>query len=144
MHVLLPQAPANAPASVGVLVEEGEASYTVRVHCKDRRGLLSDITAALQELPLRITRASITTSDAGAVADVFELAYEPGDGGLQGSQQVDAMSLQLQLQAALYRRRSGGGAAGWVAAGGGCAAASAEGAAAGSKRQRSDAFWVSH
>lgn len=45
----------NLPASVGVVVEEGDNCYLVKINCKDRRGLLSDITAALKGLPLQVT-----------------------------------------------------------------------------------------
>lgn len=53
------QAPVNLPASVGVVVEEGPGCYLVKVNCKDRRGLLSDITAALRGLPLQVGITSI-------------------------------------------------------------------------------------
>jgi hypothetical protein len=39
---------------VGVIVEEGPQSFHVKVNCKDRHGLLSDITQALKELPLEV------------------------------------------------------------------------------------------
>lgn len=48
------QAPKNLPAAVGVVVEEGDNCYLVKINCKDRRGLLSDITAALKGLPLQV------------------------------------------------------------------------------------------
>lgn len=49
------QAPANLPSAVGVLVEEGpDASFLVKVNCRDRHGLLSDITQALGSLPLQV------------------------------------------------------------------------------------------
>ncbi|KAF6266080.1 hypothetical protein COO60DRAFT_642294 [Scenedesmus sp. NREL 46B-D3] len=50
----LPQAPAHLPASVGVLVEEGPGCFLVRVNCRDRHGLLSDIASALGGLPLQV------------------------------------------------------------------------------------------
>jgi hypothetical protein len=51
---LLLQAPAHLPASVGVLVEEGPGCFLVKVSCKDRHGLLSDITSAIGGLPLQV------------------------------------------------------------------------------------------
>jgi glycine cleavage system regulatory protein len=44
----------NVPAAVGVVVEEGPCSFHVKVNCKDRHGLLSDITHALKDLPLEV------------------------------------------------------------------------------------------
>eukprot|EP00878_Enallax_costatus_P001639 GHUV01001791.1.p1 GENE.GHUV01001791.1~~GHUV01001791.1.p1 ORF type:complete len:387 (+),score=123.59 GHUV01001791.1:106-1266(+) len=97
----LPQAPVNLPASVGVVVEEGTGCYLVKINCKDRRGLLSDITAALKGLPLQITRAAITTSGVGAVYDVFEIIVEPGV-DLDG---VTALDIQFQVHQALLAHR---------------------------------------
>lgn len=52
------QAPANLPSAVGVLVEEGPgSSFLVKVNCRDRHGLLSDITQALGNLPLQVRGA---------------------------------------------------------------------------------------
>jgi hypothetical protein len=53
--VRLLQAPVNLPSAVGVLVEEGPgSSFLVKVNCRDRHGLLSDITQALCNLPLQV------------------------------------------------------------------------------------------
>jgi hypothetical protein len=52
--LLMLQAPAHLPASVGVLVEEGPGCFLVKVSCKDRHGLLSDITSAIGGLPLQV------------------------------------------------------------------------------------------
>eukprot|EP00775_Hariotina_reticulata_P005994 gene5994-6232_t len=99
------RAPCNLPASVGVLVEEGPGCFLVKVNCKDRRGLLSDITSAIRSLPLQITRAAITTSEAGAVYDVFEIVVEPGL-EMEG---VSALDVQFQVHQALYKWRMGRG-----------------------------------
>ena len=50
------QAPAHLPSTVGVLVEEGPGTsqFLVKVNCRDRHGLLSDITQALRGLPLQV------------------------------------------------------------------------------------------
>lgn len=49
------QAPANLPSAVGVLVEDCPgSSFLVKVNCRDRHGLLSDITQALCNLPLQV------------------------------------------------------------------------------------------
>jgi hypothetical protein len=37
-----------------VLVEEGPGCFLVKVNCKDRHGLLSDITSAIGGLPLQV------------------------------------------------------------------------------------------
>lgn len=52
--VLCCQAPSHLPSAVGVLVEEGPGSFLVKVSCKDRHGLLSDIANALCSLPLQV------------------------------------------------------------------------------------------
>ncbi len=46
----------------------------VKVHCKDRRGLLLDVIAALKMLPVAVVAASINTTDNGTVQDVFEVS----------------------------------------------------------------------
>lgn len=53
--LLVLQAPSNLPSAVGVLVEEGPGSFLVKVNCRDRHGLLSDITHALGNLPLQVS-----------------------------------------------------------------------------------------
>lgn len=94
----LPEAPRNVPQAVGVIVEEGQHCYYVKVNCKDRKGLLSDITNAMQELSLEITRAAITTSHEGSVYDVFEIQAEHASG-------VTALDVQCQVHTALYKHR---------------------------------------
>jgi hypothetical protein len=44
----------NVPPAVGVIVEEGINCFYVKVNCRDRPGLLSDITAAIRQLPLQV------------------------------------------------------------------------------------------
>ena len=48
------QAPEGAPASSGVVVEQGESCLYVKVNCRDRRGLLGDIILALKAMPLEV------------------------------------------------------------------------------------------
>lgn len=50
------QAPEGAPASSGVVVEQGESCLYVKVNCRDRRGLLGDIILALKAMPLEVRR----------------------------------------------------------------------------------------
>ena len=50
------QAPEGAPASSGVVVEQGESCLYVKVNCRDRRGLLGDIILALKAMPLEVGR----------------------------------------------------------------------------------------
>jgi hypothetical protein len=46
---------AAVSAAVGILVEEGPgSSFYVKVNCKDRRGLLTDITLAIEELQCEV------------------------------------------------------------------------------------------
>lgn len=55
MSAELPAPLPGMPASVGVLVEEMEGGcFILRINCRDRRGLLSDITSALRSLPLQV------------------------------------------------------------------------------------------
>jgi hypothetical protein len=56
------QAPAHLPASVGVLVEEGPGCFLVKVNCKDRHGLLSDITSAIRGLSLQVGQRCMVIS----------------------------------------------------------------------------------
>lgn len=98
------QAPPNLPSAVGVLVEEGPGScFLVKINCRDRHGLLSDITQALCSLPLQITRAAITTGNGGAVYDVFEIIAEPS----AGHEVVTALDVQFHVHQALHKWKSG-------------------------------------
>lgn len=92
---------------MGVLVEEGPGpSFLVKVNCRDRHGLLSDITQALCGLPsLQITRAAITTGASGAVYDVFEIVAESSAG--QGHDGVTALDVQYHVHQALHKWKNG-------------------------------------
>lgn len=92
---------------MGVLVEEGPGpSFLVKVNCRDRHGLLSDITQALCGLPsLQITRAAITTGASGAVYDVFEIVAESSAG--QGHNGVTALDVQYHVHQALHKWKNG-------------------------------------
>jgi hypothetical protein len=61
--------------------------------------------ALLLLLYVQITRAAITTSEAGAVYDVFEIVVEPGV-EMEG---VSALDVQFQVHQALYKWRMGTG-----------------------------------
>lgn len=69
---VLPVAPEGC-ASTGVLVEQGVNCLFVKVNCKDRKGLLSDVVSALKTFPVVISTAAITTTKDGTVHDVFEV-----------------------------------------------------------------------
>ena len=72
--------PALVPAD-GVQVDPGEGCLYVKVHCRDRHGLLSDIVRTLKAIPLEITTAAITTTTSNGVAkvyDVFQVVPAPG------------------------------------------------------------------
>ena len=69
---------ASAPGLEGVEIAPGEGCMYVKVHCKDRHGLLSDIVRTLKAIPLEIKTAAITTTAAGNVYDVFQVVPAPG------------------------------------------------------------------
>lgn len=75
MPVELPTAPESGANSTGVLVEQGIGCLYVKVNCKDRKGLLSDVVSALKAFPVVICTAAITTTKDGKVHDVFEVSY---------------------------------------------------------------------
>ncbi|RMZ57043.1 hypothetical protein APUTEX25_002275 [Auxenochlorella protothecoides] len=79
-HPDLPQAPDDAsPMEEGVVVEAVDDTFYVKVHCKDRAGLLADIVRALKTMPLEITSAAVTTTRHGMVCDVFQVRLERGE-----------------------------------------------------------------
>lgn len=69
----LPAPPAYCPPSTGVIVEEAPGCLLVKVSCRDRKGLLSDVVATLKALPVAISTAAVTTTRDGCVHDVFEV-----------------------------------------------------------------------
>lgn len=73
MPVELPTAPEAGANATGVLVEQGIGCLYVKVNCKDRKGLLSDVVSALKAFPVVICTAAITTTKDGNVHDVFEV-----------------------------------------------------------------------
>lgn len=77
--------------------------WPVEAVCRpEARVLLTTAVLVLPlPLPLQITRAAITTSEAGAVYDVFEIVVEPGV-ELEG---VSALDVQYQVHQALYKWR---------------------------------------
>jgi hypothetical protein len=81
MPVELPTAPGSGANSTGVLVEHGVGCLYVKVNCKDRKGLLSDVVSALKALPVVISTAAITTTKDGKVHDVFEVSAHSAVGG---------------------------------------------------------------
>jgi hypothetical protein len=54
LRALSQQAPASLTSAVGVLVEEqapsGQGSFVIKICCRDRHGLLADVTSALSTL----------------------------------------------------------------------------------------------
>lgn len=48
MPVELPTAPEAGGSATGVLVEQGIGCLYVKLNCKDRKGLLSDVVSALK------------------------------------------------------------------------------------------------
>lgn len=70
----LPSVPAAIDSEYRVAVEpRPDGAMFVRVKCRDRRGLLCDISNSLKQLPLEVTTAAITTTPDGRVHDVFEI-----------------------------------------------------------------------
>jgi UTP:GlnB (protein PII) uridylyltransferase len=63
----------------GVLVEQGVNCLFVKVNCRDRKGLLSDVVSALRAFPVVICTAAITTTKDGTVHDVFEVCAAASD-----------------------------------------------------------------
>ncbi|KAA6418810.1 MAG: hypothetical protein FRX49_11167 [Trebouxia sp. A1-2] len=92
----LPLAPEGAPASSGVVVEQGESCLYVKVNCRDRRGLLGDIILALKAMPLEITTAAITTTQDGNVYDVFQVKLDDDHASWT------AQDVQCQVHSNLY------------------------------------------
>jgi hypothetical protein len=74
-------------------------------------------------LSVQIARAAITTSNGGAVYDVFEIIAEPS----AGPEPVTALDVQFHVHQALYR---------WKSANPAAAAAADQNGIAISKRQR--------
>ncbi|WIA37623.1 hypothetical protein OEZ86_014524 [Tetradesmus obliquus] len=72
----LPLAPEGGVQASGVLVEQGVSCLFVKVNCRDRKGLLSDVVGALRAFPVVICTAAITTTKDGTVHDVFEVRIE--------------------------------------------------------------------
>ena len=80
-----PGAAPGIPMMDGVQVDPGDGCLYVKVHCKDRHGLLADIVRTLKAIPLEITTAAITTTnkqgpegDVAYVYDVFQVVLAPG------------------------------------------------------------------
>lgn len=69
----LPPPPAMVPEEEGVEIDPGDGCLYVKVHCKDRHGLLSDIVRTLRSIPLEIKTAAVTTTSTGNVYDIFEV-----------------------------------------------------------------------
>ncbi|KDD72046.1 hypothetical protein H632_c3955p0, partial [Helicosporidium sp. ATCC 50920] len=65
-------------AAGSVVVDQRPDCIYVKVTCRDRHGLLSDIVRALKALPLEITTAAVTTTRDGNVSDMFQVALLPG------------------------------------------------------------------
>ncbi|KAK9792974.1 hypothetical protein WJX73_004661 [Symbiochloris irregularis] len=91
----LPLAPEGALPSSGVVVEQGEGCLYVKVNCKDRRGLLSDIITSLKAIPLEITTAAVTTTGNGYVHDVFQVKVDP-------TSACSAQDIQCHVHATMY------------------------------------------
>ncbi|KAL4517243.1 hypothetical protein Ndes2437B_g06847 [Nannochloris sp. 'desiccata'] len=68
----------STPGPEGVEIAAGKGCMYVKVHCRDRHGLLADIVRTLKAIHLEITTAAITTTAAGNVYDVFQVTLTPG------------------------------------------------------------------
>lgn len=79
----------------GVTVEEKEGCIFIKINCKDRRGLLSDIITHLKRMPLEIKSAAVTTTSDSCVMDVFEVVLDADSG-------LTAQDVQYNMQAILY------------------------------------------
>mmetsp|Transcript_1319 Transcript_1319/g.3100 ORF Transcript_1319/g.3100 Transcript_1319/m.3100 type:complete len:428 (-) Transcript_1319:14-1297(-) len=88
----LPVPPKNQNAN-GVVVESGEDCMLVKVSCRDRRGLLSDLITCLKSLDLEISTAAVTTTPDGTVHDVFEIHPGPG---------LSAEEIQCHVHSTVY------------------------------------------
>lgn len=89
--------PPSPSAPNGVSVDPGEGCMYVKVHCKDRHGLLADIVRSLKAINLEITTAAITTtaSEEGAfVYDVFQVKAP-------GSPTASADDIKATVEAAM-------------------------------------------
>eukprot|EP00191_Tetraselmis_sp_GSL018_P016223 CAMPEP_0177585514 /NCGR_PEP_ID=MMETSP0419_2-20121207/4537_1 /TAXON_ID=582737 /ORGANISM="Tetraselmis sp., Strain GSL018" /LENGTH=393 /DNA_ID=CAMNT_0019075259 /DNA_START=201 /DNA_END=1383 /DNA_ORIENTATION=+ len=90
----LPMPPKGQNAN-GVVVEEAGTSWLVKVRCKDRRGLLSDVISSLKSLDLEIRTAAITTTNDGTVHDVFEVTPD---------EKVSPEEIQCHVHSHVYTR----------------------------------------
>ncbi|KAJ9508100.1 hypothetical protein QJQ45_021419, partial [Haematococcus lacustris] len=93
----MPLAMDISPSATGVMVEQGSRAgepWMMRVTCRDRPGLLADISAALRALPLSITAASVVTTAGGKAQQVYRLQVH--DTSLTPDE------LQCAVNAALY------------------------------------------
>ena len=90
----LPLAPDNGMNATGVVVEQGPNCLYVKINCKDRKGLLSDLVGALKSFPLVISTAAITTTQEGKVYDVFEVRLDDDS--------ITAEDVQCAVHTALY------------------------------------------
>lgn len=79
----------------GVTVEAGQGCLLIKINCKDRRGLLSDIITHLRRMPLEIKSAAVTTTAESCVMDVFEVVLDADSG-------LSAQDVQCNMQAFLY------------------------------------------
>jgi hypothetical protein len=87
MHCELPSAPVGGGNATGVVVEQGVGCLFVKINCRDRRGLLSDVVGALRSFPVVISTAAITTTADGKVHDVFEVRWLRAGGACEGAAQ---------------------------------------------------------
>lgn len=85
----------STPGPEGVEIAPGKGFMYIKVHCRDRHGLLSDIVRTLKAIHLEITTAAITTTAAGNVYDVFQVALTPGSAKLTAKDISDSVIAAL-------------------------------------------------
>ena len=96
----------SAPGPEGVEVAPGDDCLYVKVHCKDRHGLLSDIVRTLKAIPLEIAAAAISTTAAGNVYDVFQVRIAaPGTPKASVDQIKDSVEAAMASCGTPKRRR---------------------------------------
>ncbi|GAX78175.1 hypothetical protein CEUSTIGMA_g5617.t1 [Chlamydomonas eustigma] len=90
------------PLDAAVSVESSETGRLyLQVRCRNRRGLLADITAALSHVPVEILSGTVITQDDEMVYDVFELTP------LKDASEHSYEALSNMVQKAVFQHLNG-------------------------------------
>eukprot|EP00959_Pyramimonas_sp_CCMP1952_P460059 9479245-Pyramimonas_sp.AAC.1 len=78
-HAALVRVPVAIGENMGVSVmrnPDNKNQFRIEVCAPDRKNLLWELTNSLHELPLRVTNASISTTDEGVAMDAFDVLLD--------------------------------------------------------------------